>query len=115
NAVWLLRTLPNNVLSHVGIKYSLKGANACVTQHSVGSTLALGEALAALRAGEADRAVAIGHDAPIEPQNLLYYRSVGLVAQSMLRPFDASRDGSLFGEGAGAVVFETEQAATERD
>ncbi len=32
----------------------------------------------------------------------------------MLRPFDADRDGSLFGEGAGALVLETEASAQER-
>ena len=36
NPMWLLRTLPNNVLGHIGIKYGLKGANACITNHSVG-------------------------------------------------------------------------------
>ena len=30
NPMWLLRTLPNNVLGHIGIKYGLKGTNACI-------------------------------------------------------------------------------------
>jgi 3-oxoacyl-[acyl-carrier-protein] synthase-1 len=114
NPMWLLRTLPNNVLCHVGIRYGLKGANACVTNHVVGGTLAVIEAMAALRAGEADRAVAIGHDAPIEPQTVLYYYRIGLLAADTVRPFDAGRDGSLFGEGAGALVVETEAAAASR-
>jgi 3-oxoacyl-[acyl-carrier-protein] synthase-1 len=114
NPMWLLRTLPNNVLCHIGIRYGLKGANACVTNHVIGGTLAVIEAVAALRAGEADRAVAIGHDAPIEPQMVLYYHRVGLLTTDAVRPFDAGRDGSLFGEGAGALVVETEAAAAER-
>ena len=114
NPMWLLRTLPNNVLCHVGIRYGLKGSNACVTNHVVGGTLAVIEAMAALRAGEADRAVAIGHDAPIEPQMVFYYHRVGLIATDAVRPFDAGRDGSLFGEGAGALVVETETAAASR-
>src|SRR6185369_3718971 len=68
NPMWLLRTLPNNVLGHIGIKYGLKGPNACITNHSVGGSLAIIEAMEALRTGEADRAVAVGHDTPIEPQ-----------------------------------------------
>ena len=114
NPMWLLRSLPNNVLCHVGINYGLKGANACITNHSISGMLAIVEALAALRAGEADYAVAVGHDAPIEPQYLLYYQRVGLTARDALRPFDAARDGSLFGEGAGALVMETESAALAR-
>ena len=80
NPMWLLRTLPNNVLCHVGIKYHLKGANACITNHSCGGTLAVIEAAEALRHGEADRAVAVGHDALIEPQMVLYYHQCGLLA-----------------------------------
>ena len=89
----------------------LKGPNACITNHSCGGALAVIEAAAALRTGEADRAVAVGHDTPIEPQMVLYYYRLGLLAASALLPFDARRDGSLFGEGAGAMVLETEASA----
>jgi 3-oxoacyl-[acyl-carrier-protein] synthase-1 len=116
NPMWLLRTLPNNVLCHVGIRNRLKGTNACITNHSVGGLLAVLEATEALRNGEADRALAIGHDTPIEPQNVLYYHACGLLARDgELRPFDASRSGSLFGEGAGALALETRAAAAARN
>ena len=114
NPMWLLRALPNNVLCHIGIRYNLKGSNACITNHSVGSSLAIGEAVAALRAGEADRAVVVGHDALIEPQQVLYYQRAGLLTPDTIRPFDAGRSGSAFGEGAGALVLETDAAATAR-
>ena len=114
NPMWLLRALPNNVLCHIGIKFNLKGANACITNHSVSGMLAVMEAAAGLRVGEADRAVAVAHDAPIEPQTLVYYDSIGVVAEDTLRPFDAGRDGSLLGEGAGGLVLETEASAAAR-
>ena len=114
NPMWLLRTLPNNVLCHVGIRNRLKGVNACITNHSVGGMLAVIEATEALRNDEADRALAIGHDTPIEPQNVLFYHGCGLLAADGLRPFDAARSGSLFGEGAGALALETEAAARAR-
>jgi 3-oxoacyl-[acyl-carrier-protein] synthase-1 len=115
NPMWLLRTLPNNVLCHVGIRNRLKGANACITNHSVGGTLAVIEAAEALSHGEADRALAIGHDTPIEPQNVLYYHGCGLLSPGALRPFDKARDGSVFGEGAGALGLETQASASARD
>jgi len=114
NPMWLLRALPNNVLGHVGIRHGLKGPNACITNHSVGSLLALSEAAEALRAGECRRAVAIAHDAEIEPQSLLYYGQAGLLSREALRPFDRRHDGSVMGEGAAAIVLETEAAARER-
>src|SRR6266404_4269241 len=115
NPMWLLRTLPNNVLCHVGIKYNLKGANACITNHSCGGTLAVIEGAEALRHGEADRVVAVGHDALIEPQMVLYYHQCGLLATDTIRPFDVHRSGSVFGEGAGALSMETAAAASQRN
>ena len=108
-------SLANNVLCHVGIKYNLKGSNACITNHSCGGLLAVIEAAEALRSGEADRAVAIGHDTLIEPQMVLYYHGCGLLAAEAIRPFDSARDGSLFGEGAGALALETEASVRERN
>jgi 3-oxoacyl-[acyl-carrier-protein] synthase-1 len=114
NPMWLLRTLPNNVLCHVGIRHNLKGPNACITNHSVSGVLALIEAAQALRTGEADRALAVGHDAPIEPQKVLYFHRLGLLARDSIRSFDVSRDGSLFGEGAAALMLETRASADAR-
>jgi len=114
NPMWLLRSMPNNVVCHIGIRHGLKGPNACVTNHSVSGSLAVAEAAAALRAGEADRALAVGHDAPIEPQMVLYYHQLGLLSADGLWPFDARRSGSLLGEGAAALLLETESAAADR-
>jgi 3-oxoacyl-[acyl-carrier-protein] synthase-1 len=114
NPLWLLRSLPNNVLGHVGIRQGLKGPNACITHHSISGLLALAEAAAALRAGECTRAVVAAHEAPIEPQVLLYYQQMGLLSNETLRPFDARHDGSAMGEGAAALTLETEGAASER-
>jgi len=92
----------------------LKGPNVCVTNHSASGSTAVAEAAAALRAGEADRALAVGHDAPIEPQMVLYYHQLGLLSADGLWPFDARRSGSLLGEGAAALVLETERSAAGR-
>ena len=80
------------MLGHIGIKWTLKGPNACITNHSVGGILAVIEATEALRTGEADRAVAVGHDAPIEPQMVIYYHRLGLLASDALLPFDVRRE-----------------------
>jgi len=109
-----LRSLPNNVLGHVGIRQTLKGPNACITNHSVSGLLAIAEATDALRNGDCERAVAIGHDASIEPQMVLYYHAVGLLSEDGLRPFDVAHNGSLLGEGAAALVLETDAAARAR-
>lgn len=114
NPMWLLRALPNNVLCHVGIRHGLKGPNACITNHGVSGSLAVTEAAEAIRDGECERAVAIGHDASIEPQSLLYYQRAGLLSEDVVRPFDAARRGTTMGEGAAALVLETEDSAARR-
>ena len=114
NPMWLLRILPNNVLCHVGIRHQFKGANACITNHCAGGVLAVAEAADAVRHGEADRALAIGHDAPFEPELILYYHQLGLLSNEMVKPFDLNRDGTVIGEGAAALVLETAEGAGER-
>ena len=115
NPMWLLKVLPNNVLCHVGIRHGFKGSNACITNHCAGGALAVAEAAAALRAGEADRMVAVGHDAPFEPETVLHFHRVGLLSTDTLRPFDAARSGTIFGEGAAALVLETAELAERRN
>lgn len=112
--LWLLRVLPNNVLCHAGVRLGFKGTNACITNHGASGALALAEAACALRAGEADRAVAVGHAAPVEPQCIFYYHGAGLLSPEALRPFDARRDGTILGEGAAAAILETESSAESR-
>jgi len=114
NAMWLLRNLPNNVLCHLGIRHNFKGANGCITNQCVGGALALMEAACALRAGEADRVMAVGHDTPIEPETVFHYHQLGLMAPDTVRPFDAERKGTVFGEGAGAALLETESSTKAR-
>jgi len=114
NPMWLLKNLPNNVLCHIGIRHSFKGTNACITNQCMGGVMAIAEAAASIRAEEADRAVAVGHDAPVEPETLLNYYNLGLLSGTAVRSFDRQRDGTVFGEGAAAIVLETEAAAAAR-
>ena len=106
NPMWLLKNLPNNVLCHVGIRHMFKGTNACITNQCAGGVLAVAEAVESLRTDEADRIAAVGHDTPIEPETVFGYHKLGLLAPDVLRPFDLTRTGTIFGEGAAAVMLE---------
>ena len=114
NPMWLLRSLPNNVLCHVSIRHQLKGPNGCITNHTTSGMLSVIESAWALREGDAERVVAISHDAPIEPQTLQYLDRVGLISHGALHPFDTSHDGCVLGEGAASFVLETEASAAAR-
>jgi 3-oxoacyl-[acyl-carrier-protein] synthase-1 len=114
NPMWLLKILPNNVLCHVGIRHNFKGTNACITNQCVGGVMAVAEAASAIRAGEADRALAVGHDTPAEPETLFYYQRLGLMSPDTVRPFDRDRGGTVFGEGAAALMLEKPDDAMAR-
>lgn len=112
--MWLLQTLPNNVLCHLGIRTGFAGPHACIVNHGTSGLLAVAEAVAALREGAVDRAVAVAHEAPIEPQTVQGFAALGLLAAEAVRPFDRRRDGCLLGEGAAALALETAAAAAAR-
>ncbi len=112
--MWLLKNLPNNVLCHVGIRAQLKGTNACITNHCSSGIMAVSESASAIWNGEADRIVAAGHDDPFEPEMVLHFYKLGLMSGKTPRPFDQDRDGTVFGQGAAAVVLEKGSEAEAR-
>lgn len=112
--MWLLKNLPNNVLCHVGIRAQLKGTNACITNQCSSGIMAVAESASAIWNGEADRIVAAGHDDPFEPEMVLQFHKLGLMSGEAPRPFDRHRDGTVFGQGAAALVMEKGGEAAER-
>jgi len=112
--MWLLKNLPNNVLCHVGIRGQFKGTNACITNQCASGIMAVAESASAILNDEADRIIAAGHDAPFEPEMVLYYHKLGLMSGEAPRPFDQNRNGTVFGEGAASVTLEKASEAAAR-
>jgi len=80
---------------------------------------AIAHALDLIRAGRADAVLACGYDsiARISWAGLGCLRVMSLPrdgSQPCVRPFDVGRDGTLFSEGAGCVLLESERSARER-
>ncbi len=103
---------PHLTLAHVAQHFNCRGpAFACMTACAA-STQAIGEAFEMIRYGDADVMVAGGAHTMIHALGMTGF--VRLTAMSTRRddpahasrPFDATRDGFVMGEGAGVLVLE---------
>lgn len=113
--MWLLRSLPNNVLAYVGITNNFKGANHNITNHAVSGSQAIIEAYNAIQAGQIDRACVVAYDLGTEPQALYYYDKLGLLSPTDLQPFSNQHDGTVLAEGASAIIIESAESVKSRN
>lgn len=87
----------------------------------VASTDAIGDAMEAIRRGDADIVLCGGADSMINPMGLGGFCSLGALStknempKKASRPFDETRDGFVLGEGAGFIVLESEEHAKSRN
>ena len=115
------RTRPSDVWNHflstpvdaIAARYGFEGPRSCVVAACSSSTIAIGRAVEAIRAGRADAAVAGGTDAL---SRLTYsgFNLLRLMDASPCRPFDRSRAGMNIGEGAGILFLEEFDHARRR-
>jgi beta-ketoacyl-acyl-carrier-protein synthase II len=104
----------------IALSLGLRGPNyAPVSACATGST-AVGEAAEVIRRGDADAVLAGGAEACLHPLILAGFCAMrGLAAEEdypprASRPFDATREGFVMGEGAGVLVLEELEAAQAR-
>ena len=117
--LWMLKYLPNMPACHIGIGQDARGPNNTVTLGDVSSLSALTEAARVLERGQADVMIAGGVGSRLNP--MLWVRSHMMrISQrsdnpgAALRPFDATRDGLVNGEGSGAFILESRRHAQAR-
>ncbi len=117
--LWMLKYLPNMPACHIGIAQDARGPNNSLTLGEASSLAALCEATRILQRGQADVMIAGGAGCRIHPTIWAYRRAYHLSERvddpaSAVRPFDAERDGMVYGEGAGALVLEGRSHAEAR-
>jgi 3-oxoacyl-[acyl-carrier-protein] synthase II len=120
NPLWLLKYLPNMPASHVAIYNDLRGPSNSVTIREASSAASITEAVATIRRGVADVMLAGATGSKLEPLKALHFTIADSLAKDranpseMSRPFSSDRDGSVLGEGAGALVLESLEHAIAR-
>jgi 3-oxoacyl-[acyl-carrier-protein] synthase II len=86
----------------------------CYTSACVAASTAIGDAAAIIARGRADRVVVAGGYLVDRDQFALFDAGRVLADDGQVRPFSAGRRGLLLGDGVGAVVIESREAARAR-
>ncbi len=110
----------NMSLAHLARAFPCRGpAFNCLTACAA-STQAVGEAFEIIRRGDADTMFAGGAHSMIHPLGITGFIRLTALSRrretpaTAARPFDASRDGFVMGEGAGMLVLESLEQAIGR-
>jgi 3-oxoacyl-[acyl-carrier-protein] synthase II len=104
----------------VSIRTGAKGPNYAPVSACATSGHAIGEAAEIIRRGDADVMIAGGTEAPIVPISIAGFNSARALStrnddpEHASRPFDATRDGFVMGEGAACLILERLEHALER-
>lgn len=119
SALTLPAFLPNMAAAQLGIDLGIRGpvmhtATACASGASALITAAM-----LLSSRACDVAIAGGSDAMVTPVCVVGFSQMGALSRNpdpntASRPFDASRDGFVIGEGAGLLVLERAADAIAR-
>lgn len=105
---------------HISMIYGFHGPNFTTTSACASSSNAIGEAFNLIRLGKANMIVAGGAEATIYPAGVGGFNSMNALSTRnddptrASRPFSASRDGFVMGEGAGILILEELEHAKAR-
>jgi 3-oxoacyl-[acyl-carrier-protein] synthase II len=117
--LWMLKYLPNMPACHIGIGQDARGPNNSITLGDVSSLSALAEGVRVLERDQADALIVGGVGAQLYPGQWTRGPMLGMSRRgddpaAACRPFDASRDGIVNGEGSAAFFFEPRPLAEKR-
>lgn len=108
------RLMANAAASHIAIRHGLQGPAFAVTTACASSNHAMAQALGLIRCGAADIVLTGGADAMLIFGVLKAWEGLRVMSPDGCRPFCASRNGMVHGEGAAVFVLESEAHARVR-
>ncbi len=105
--------LPDHAAKYTAQRWENSGPNMTVSNACSSGTHAIGIACDLLRLGKCEIAVAGGFDG-IGISTMAGLSILRTISPDELKPFDAKRNGTIFGEGGAMVVLETESSMKKR-
>lgn len=112
--------LSNMPAAYVAMRFGAKGPNLAIITACASATHCMGEAMYAIKRGDADIMLVGGAEAAITPIAIAGFANMKALStrndepERASRPFDLKRDGFVMGEGAGILVFEELEHAKKR-
>lgn len=112
--------IPNMAGGQVAITFGARGPNFCVVSACATGSNALGEAYEIIRRGDALAMITGASETVMTPFALASFHRTQAMStrnddpQRASRPFDAQRDGFVYGNGAGIMTFERLDFAKQR-
>jgi 3-oxoacyl-[acyl-carrier-protein] synthase II len=120
NPLYAPMIIPNMAAASVAMAFHLHGPNTTVTTACAASTHTLGDASRIIQHGDADVMLAGGSEASLCEVGITAFNAIRALStrndapEKASRPFDRDRDGFVPGEGAGILVLESAEHATNR-
>lgn len=120
NAVREFEQDPNCAAGHIAYRFNAQGPNFNTLTACAASTQAIGEATCMIRRGDADVMISGGAHSMIHPLGVTGFNRLTALSTrndscvTASRPFDATRDGFVLGEGAGILILEELENASRR-
>ena len=120
NPFFIPKMIADICAGQISIMYGFHGPNYVTSSACASSTNALADAFNLIRLGKANVIVAGGAEAAIFPCGVGGFNAMHALStrnddpQTASRPFSASRDGFVMGEGAGCLILEELEHAKAR-
>lgn len=112
--------IPDIAAGLISIRFGARGINYATVSACSSSAHAIGDAFRAIARGDADLMLAGGTESTITPMTIAGFAAMKAMTTrndepaAASRPFDATRDGFVIGEGSGALVLEELEHARAR-
>lgn len=120
NPFFVPKMIADIASGHISINYGFRGPNYTTTSACASSNNALIDAFNYIRLGKANMIVTGGSEAAVTEAGVGGFNACKALSEnneefaSASRPFDATRDGFVLGEGAGCIILEEYEHAKAR-
>ncbi len=117
---FIVSAIVNLAAGNVSIRHGAKGPNSATATACSAGAHAIGDSFRIIERGDADAMICGGAESAITPMSVAGFASMRALStrnddpQHASRPFDATRNGFVIGEGAGLLILEELEFAKAR-